>query len=44
MTQPIDDYDLYDKDFAEWWRKGLEAFGMDTSIVDAWIKEQKEAA
>ena len=44
MSKPIDDYDLYDKDFAAWWRKGLESFGMDTSIVDEWEREQEEAA
>jgi hypothetical protein len=41
MIKPIDDYDLYDEDFHEWWRRGLEAFGMDTSIAD---EKEEEAA
>lgn len=26
MTKPIDDYDLYDLDFEEFQRRGIEAF------------------
>ncbi|MCL6605533.1 MAG: hypothetical protein K6T94_21925 [Paenibacillus sp.] len=31
MGQPIDDYDLMDKDPAEFLRRGLEAYGLDAS-------------
>jgi hypothetical protein len=41
IMKEIHDYDLYDEDFREWWRRGLEAFGMDPSIADA---EEEEAA
>lgn len=29
MNVPIDDYDLYDLDFEEWQRRGIEAFKED---------------
>ncbi|WP_223110705.1 hypothetical protein [Paenibacillus sinensis] len=38
----IDDYELMDKDFKTWWRKGLESFGMDTSLADQWEEETEQ--
>ncbi|MFD1776680.1 hypothetical protein [Paenibacillus rhizophilus] len=42
--ETIDDYELIDKDFKEWWRQGLIAFGMDPSIADSWEEKKEEAA
>jgi hypothetical protein len=33
--EPIHDYDLYDEDFDEWQRRGLEAFGIEVKETEA---------
>lgn len=40
----IDDYELMEKDFKEWWRRGLIEFGMDPSIADQWDDEERRPA
>lgn len=36
-----DDYELYDKDFNEWLRRGLEAFGLEDHPGRAGYKKPK---